>query len=351
MRLLFAAGDVGGARALLPVARLAAARGYRVAGLAHGVLLAEGEPDWSWMSPAAAAAEAGRADLLIYATSVADRAAVRLAGAARAAGRPCLHVLDNWSSYTQRIAALVPDAYAVMDDLARHEALEAGVPEGILHVTGHPNLAGLADESDRLGPSTDERSLLFVSEPASRDDGARVRGYDEVVVMQALVAGLSRLLPAQATLRVAPHPREDREAVASRLARLCRGIDGAPAWSLVPKDGVRAALHAATHVVGMSSILLYEAWLLGRATLSLQPGLNCPGLGALSRREGLMCHHAQHGIDRAMATWLARAPGAPQPETDRHRQAAAAVLQLAGGLVAAAGQASINRPRSSGRHA
>ncbi len=50
LRLLFAAGDVGGARAILPVAQLAASDGAQVFALALGVLQAEGDAGWLWLN-------------------------------------------------------------------------------------------------------------------------------------------------------------------------------------------------------------------------------------------------------------------------------------------------------------
>lgn len=339
MRLLFAAGDVGGARALLPVARLAAAQGAAVVALAHGVFRTEGAPDWHWLEPAEAAAQAQTADVVLYATSVADPRAVEIAARARAAGRPVLHLLDNWSSYATRIATLVPDAYAVMDYLAVEEAVAAGVPRDILVVTGHPDLAKIARERGVFdGPGTGDRgpSLFFVSEPAAADGGKAGRGYDETDVARALIEGvtLAAARTAALTLQVAPHPREDRAAVRARFESLCAELPGAPRVAIVAPDEIRRTLHAASHVAGMSSILLYEAWLLGRPTLSLQPGLTGPGLRSLARRDGVIFHASRQGTAAAVAGWLARVPRDPVPDLGQHENAAHSVLALARDLAA-----------------
>ncbi|MEP2179298.1 MAG: hypothetical protein ABJI04_05125, partial [Marinomonas sp.] len=140
MNLLFAAGDVGGARAILPVARLASARGFHVSAMAEGVLKDEGEIGWQWFAFEQAQASLKEADAVIYATSVSNPNAIALAKSGSKLGKPTLHVLDNWSSYATRIAAFVPDKYAVMDELAAKEAKTAGVPPEIIAITGHPNL-------------------------------------------------------------------------------------------------------------------------------------------------------------------------------------------------------------------
>ena len=356
MRLAFAAGDVGGARALLPVARAAHDDPrYQVAALAHGPLQIEGGSNWLWLNAEDLATQA--TDVLLFATSVADRAAYDLAARMQNQGVPILHVLDNWSNYLSRMegggarAPLIPNVYAVMDDLARREALVEGVPSAILHITGHPNLAQLSQEralyntSLPNGPTT---NLLFVSEPVIADSGpaeaSGSRGYDEISVAQGFVEALIQLeLPAQSRLRllIAPHPREDRLAVAARWQGYAESYtharDSSLDWSLVPPDGVRAALHQSQAVVGMTSILLYEAWLLGKRVASVQPGLQGTQLRTLEQRKGLVfCDSisnlkatVQHLID----------PNSPigegHSELENHKKATASILTLAKQLATA----------------
>ncbi len=333
MKLLFAAGDVGGARAILPVARLAAARGFKVFALANGVLREEGQPEWQWFEYEEASAVLAGADVLIFATSVKDQQAVDIAKLAKSQGVPTLHVLDNWSNYASRIAHITPESYAVMDTLAADEARHDGVPSEILAITGHPNLASLQVEMSRYAMSAQQPSILFVSEPAAQDGGVKKRGYDEDIVAGAFVAALAKADGGQLPLRVLPHPREDRSVVQERFASLYEAHDCLPGFELVAPSEVRAALHHSTHVAGMSSILLYEGWLLGRATLSLQPGLIGSDLRTLSRREGLLFHDEAGGIDNIVAKWLARAPGRVMPDLKQHQLAAKTVLQLAKSLI------------------
>lgn len=339
MRFLFAAGDVGGARALLPVARLAAAEGVTVMGLAHGVFHTEGDAQWIWLSPDEAARKARSSDVILYATSVTDPLSVEIAQAAQAKGRPVLHLLDNWSNYAARIASLIPDVYAVMDTLAFEEAIADGVSRDRLVITGHPDLAKLPQELDRLGiskVSAGKPSLFFVSEPAAADGGKEGRGYNEAEVARALMQGIAAALgPGHAlTLNVAPHPREDRTAVTARFAALSAEIRGAPRVVITAPGEVRRTLHAASHVAGMSSILLYQSWLLGRATLSLQPGLTGTGLRSLSQRDGVIYHTSRQGTVRAVEAWLARQPRAPRPDLRLHATAARNVFDLARNLAA-----------------
>ncbi|MFK7862090.1 MAG: hypothetical protein AB8B64_25005 [Granulosicoccus sp.] len=333
MRILFAAGDVGGARAILPVAHLAATLSHQVICLAHGVLEAEGSAEWHWFSQVDSDLAIGSSDVIIYATSSADDTAVRIAARARLAGKPALHVLDNWTSYTQRVRDFMPDAYAVMDKLALEEAKAAGVPDQILHVTGHPDLAKIVDETHELPGPVTMSSILFVSEPAGTTGGIELRGYDETIVTEHLMSALSEHMPDTSTLYVAPHPRECRQSVSDRMTRICGGLANAPDWLLVAPGQIRPALHSASRVVGMTSILLYEAWLLGRPTLSLQPGMRQGMARTLSNREGIIFHDQKHGIEESVARWLSYTAKPNRPELNQHESAAQAVLGLALGLI------------------
>ncbi|QXT39385.1 hypothetical protein [Gymnodinialimonas ceratoperidinii] len=345
MRICFAAGDVGGARAILPVARLAAARGLRVVGLDHGVFRREGDDAWHWLSPAQT--QHAAFDVLVYATSVADPLAFQTALGARQRGIPVVHVLDNWSQYAERLQGmdrngiartLIPDAYCVMDQLARDAAKAAGVPGAILRISGHPALASLAEERRRFRPPVQGLDhLLFVSEPVKADSGARSspsgRGYDEAEVSNLVAAALAAVpVAGPMPVHVAPHPRECREAVADRWHRLARthGLN----VKIVAPDGVRDALHHARAVLGMSSLLLYEAWLLGKPTLSLQPNLRLRELRQLREREGLgLCTDptkASTSVKALLATGAQS--GAGRQDMALHAGAAAAVLACAQAL-------------------
>jgi hypothetical protein len=350
LKLAFAAGDVGGARAILPVAGLAHKIGHQVSGMRHGPFFAEAPMAWTWDTPARFMDPEfwpDGPDALIYATSVADFAAIDAARVAREAGCPLIHVLDNWSSYKHRLATsdgleLVPDCYAVMDDIAKTDALAGGVPGRVLQITGHPGLAKLVDEASRFGTNRTGEVLrvLFVSEPALTDSGGPQasgwRGYDEVEVSRLVATKLGLLAkvnPAIAIrIAVAPHPREDRGEVAARWAHLCNEhlLD----YELVEPDHVRATLHGADCVLGMTSILLYEAWLLGIPVLSLQPRLRRADLAALSKREGLLfCTDAPlAGQQIELLLGKAREPRRGNGELAVHAGAAQTILNIAAGL-------------------
>lgn len=349
--MLFAAADPGGANAILPVAALLAGQGAEVAILDHGFLGRNAPAGLRRLAPPAggdlgAWLQTVGVGGLCFGTSLADHLPLALARAAKGRGLPVLCVLDNWMNYHARLGmdggtALIPDIYAVMDDKALDEALAEGVPAPCLRVTGHPGLAGLAEDADgadegwrlglrrRLGLGLEGRGLVaFIGEPVSKDQGTGPefpgwRGYTERDVLQLLCRELQ---PWAGRLEVAivPHPRDD-VAELMDLWQTSRGALGGG-----PVEGVsgRHVMLAAERVAGMASILLYEAWLVGKPVISLQPGLVRADLAAAVRRPGIAMVTESGQAEAAIAAWLAEEPGDMRPDCRRHREAPARLADV-----------------------
>lgn len=215
--------------------------------------------------------------------------------AARARGLPSVAILDFWSNYRARFAddtgALIylPDRIAVMDTWARDEMIAAEFPADRLVVTGQPAFDALAEwrchaipatraaTRARLGVEQDEQLILFASQPLATVYGGtvgiqRALGYTEHTVIDLLITALARIGTRHArriTLVLRPHPRED---IAILTKQYCTTTEALRV--MVSGEGDRrAAVLAADLVVGMTSVLLVEACLLGCLTVSLQPGL------------------------------------------------------------------------------
>jgi hypothetical protein len=334
MALLAAAGDPGGLRALLPALQAYAAAGGRVMVWKHRDLPAALPGALLWEG-----GELPKVDRMVFATSVADAAPLALARRCRAAGIRVECVLDNWMNYRRRLevdggALFVPDVYYVMDEAARAGALREGLPVEVLVVSGHPALGELqppvAPQREKLrrelGAAANDWLVVFVSEPAEKDQGADAsspdyRGYTEKQALAALCDGLRAAGGAWA-VGLLPHPRED----VGGLDRTWR-VNAASLRGRVLPAGVmpsRELIAAADGVAGMTSILLYEAWLMGRPTLSLQPGLIRDDLRIFRDRPGVVCIEARRdaGLFEGWVEQVRAGGGAPRPEIALHRGAA-----------------------------
>lgn len=299
--IVTACGDPGGAAALAPVLEALARDGcahldnyvYRQAAAVHGRLgLAATEipaaADQAWID---AVFERARPSLALVATSVNELCfEKRFVAAAQRRGIPSLAVLDFWTNYGARFAdehgrlVYVPTRIAAMDDEARQGLLAAGIAPERVVVTGQPAFDALAErrasfsDGDReraraaLGVDAADRLVLFASQPLLRlygpATGSGHLGYDESTVLERLVPVLERfaLRSGRAlTLLVRPHPRESPADYASLTSRIMR--------IAVSQEGdSRDLAMAADLVIGMTSVLLVEAVLLGCSVVSLQPG-------------------------------------------------------------------------------
>jgi hypothetical protein len=284
-------GDPGGANALAPVVSRLRDEG-RVD--LHSLVYREARSVWTkralpfealpesreGFDPASALRERG-AQLLLTGTSYNPvEWEKRFILAARSLGLPSIALVDAWVNYRLRFSddhgrlAFVPDLVAVMDEAARAEAIAEGLDAHRLVVTGRFTPERRAQIRRDLGVPPDGRLVMFASQPIALLLGTDASnplfpGYTERTVLGGLAKALesiARRHPAPLTLAVRPHVRENAAELRLPEARGVRAVLAAAV------DSRELAL-AADLVTGMSSVVLMETALLGRPTVSLQPGL------------------------------------------------------------------------------
>lgn len=282
-RLAIVAGDPGGGAALVPVVELLDALQWPC----HLYAYAESFESWTargWPVRPAEQLQLDSIGGLICATSVnAQMYELDWLAAARAQGVPSLAVLDFWSNYLARFQragqTTLPDALAVPDALAREEMIAAGFDAASLHITGQPALDRLASITplsparrralrEACGVREGQQLALWVSQPLRMI--AQRLGQPPVIDEQQACLALEQALAQLGepiALRVKPHPRESRADFAA-LGQVW------PDSRLVP-DSVLAheLLICADIVIGIHSMMLFEACQLGCRVLSYQAGL------------------------------------------------------------------------------
>lgn len=309
--LLAVSGDPGGSKTLLPVLSCLEKQNIPFAVVCHRFLDAEAPAQWLRVSPP----EATSPDItkwfrelccmgVIFTSSIDDKLPLEIARAAQCAGLPVIHLLDHWSHYVERLQTdnlpkLLPDIYTVMDEIAYKEAISAGIPDDVLEITGHPSLSTLIDEHqeflkysdrehlERLGFSSRKTLIVFISEPIEQYAGTCYvpdrAGYNEKTVLRRLSNGLQRFAD-DIQLAIVPHPREDANGLLNAW-NLCKGsLEG----TLLKLPKGRQALFLAEGVIGMNSILMHEAWLLGQPVLSFQPWDSPENIINILRKEGVL---------------------------------------------------------------
>lgn len=357
MKVMFASGDIGGARALLPVMELCERKSLHFLMFEHGYIVSEAPKRWGkvflgdGMDRAAAESlfKRNKIGVIVFASSVKDAIPLTLARWARELNIPVIHVLDNWTGYRRRmekdgLPAFMPDVYTAIDDLAFEEAIKDGIDKSILKITGQPALASLfreyrsrggidmGTERKRVGFDPEKPLIVFVSEPVEDDQGASLasaefRGYTEKRVLRLFCEALQ---PHSEEIEIGllPHPREDKD----RLLMLWDKCRGSLAGKLLHLDTGRESLFLADAVAGMASILLYEAWLLGKPVISLQPGLRHKQLRMLQKRNGVVFVDSYERMISSLASWVTTIQTgnwtALGPEAQLHEKAPENIFRL-----------------------
>jgi len=329
MNALFASGDVGGARAILPIIERCLKEGIGIVFSDNGQISKEAPNHWLKVSPEALGSKAlletfvhkNNIRVFIFASSLKDSTALSLARQMKKLRIPVIHVLDNWTFYrgrmeTDALPVFIPDHYAVMDDLAYRAAIEDGIDESTLMITGQPALANLAAEFAQWKTKIDrsilnhegfdpgKRLISFISEPVEHDQGTTpetpgYRGYTEKEVIRRFCEILQ---PFSKDIQIAilPHPREEQDA----LAELWNANKGELFGKILNLNRGRYGVFMSDGVAGMGSVLMYEAWLLGKPVISIQPGLRIPSLQMLQHRQDVVFVDSYSRISESLTDWL-----------------------------------------------
>lgn len=357
MKILFASGDIGGARVLLPVIESCIRKDLSIVVLDNGHITKEAPQEWERILPERFFhTNNGRnifrqeeIGLLVFSSSVKDTIPLSLARRARESGIPVFHVLDNWTGYRERMETdgfptFSPDRYIVMDEIAYEDALEAGIEKSTLLVVGHPALSTLSKEYrywkaenkgemlKQYGFDPAKERIAFVSEPVEQDQGATsqsptFRGYTERVVLRLLCEALQPF-SEKVEIIILPHPREDPAHLSDYWSEYKGSLNG----MLLKLERGREVVFLSDGVAGMASILLYEAWLLGKPVISLQPGLRLKPLRMLERREAVTFVDSHSKFNPAISEWvqglLDRREKELRPELDLNSKAPLTVCEL-----------------------
>lgn len=265
-------------------------------------------------------------DKVLFSVNVADARPLRIARIAKYLKIETFHLLDYWYDYRARMERdgekmLVPTRYFVPDEFALKKAIEEGVPEEVLRVTGQPALADVdlfyKAASNANDPFFDlkkqnKRIFLFISEPVSLDQGRsfaenkKFRGYTEDDVLKTLINALA-LMDNNYYIILLPHPRQDSEL----LIKYWESIGGNKFGSVYTNVNSRSLLPFAEGVIGMASTLLFEAWLVGKTVLSIQPNLSNNPLEMLENQIGFDLINNYENSNQMIVKWFSKISSLP----------------------------------------
>lgn len=180
---------------------------------------------------------------------------------------PTISILDYWSNYQARFlykggSYIFPDYYIVMDTLAAKEAEEDGIPSKILRVLGHPGLDKYACcLSNRDLPNDRRGKILFLSQPLSALYNNKLGYTEQSVLLDCIDAAKEN----ESTIHVKFHPKDD-EAFQQQYASIA--VQG-NLTEIMPNYDI---------IIGMNTMGLLHAVLLGVQAISYQPNLQQPDM-------------------------------------------------------------------------
>jgi hypothetical protein len=192
---------------------------------------------------------------------------------------PVWAYVDSWWCFEERFKSPdaasfnhTPDIIAAPDQFAAQGLINATLPS--VKVLGSPHfqwLANLKSPKVRLDLLADQNEIMvvFVSQPLETFLG-NTWGFTEKTVLTSVFDGLERLpvyLKKRVKLVLVPHPEEDEKELAQTAEKFPLS------WTIQKEDRDYSLTRSADLIIGMFSILLTEAVILGRPVLCLQPGL------------------------------------------------------------------------------
>ena len=224
----------------------------------------------------------------IFSSNIADTFPLMIARAAKDHGIRTIHILDFWSFYSHRMmldgkAIFTPDTYVVPDSYAKKMAIKDGVDKQCIKVLGQPVFGTLYSKhfSQPENPRYIKR-IIFILEPIEQDLKL-ARGYNEKTVIEELAECLTAMNIIDLKFDFLLHPRND----AMQIKNLLKKFPKKNLGELIQATfNPLAVLSFYPMICGMSSTLLYEAWLSGMQISSIQPRLKMKWLSFYKDLEG-----------------------------------------------------------------
>ncbi len=204
-------------------------------------------------------------------------------------------VLDEWYNYKLRfqdengvIGKYLPNMICLQDELSKKFAMEEGLPETVLRITGSPALAGVYERAknfvtnpppipEMLKKKGDRPVLLFLSEGLSKTHGetpdskgtyGTYLGFQEKIV-RADIAELAGQSGKEILVLEKLHPSEE--------IRDAPQTGSTIEWHVIPgTENVEPYLWHADILIGMFSKSLLESAVMGQKPISYQPNGKAP---------------------------------------------------------------------------
>lgn len=267
MNVLFFAHDPGGANAIAPIIEHFENPWVFGGGYALNIL-----PGVSKLPPNAL--EILKPDFLLTGTSALDFTERELWKEAASLSIPSMAILDSWVNYGVRFSRYgvrdvslfdgaceyLPDYICVMDEFAKSEMMNDGVPGDRIVTLGNPHFESVAKAAKQQLSNIEKtrggkRFVLFASEP--------FYGHKTGVEETALRDLIEVVKPYENYMvRIRKHPKESQEKFDKFLGLRVEIDDNIDSLTSISQSEV---------IVSVSSMVLLEALFFGKMVISYQP--------------------------------------------------------------------------------
>jgi len=256
MKILFCAQDIAGGEAILPLIEYAEEKKLLIGGKSKSLFkdYIDAYIDADNDSRIYEKVEEFSPEVIVTGTSLAMSIEKKMIEFGRKKGIPSLSIVDHWANYSQRFEnkKYLPDRICVIDELMKKEMIIKGFDEEIIRITGNPHF-----DNFNINSNNGKKHVLFISQ-AFTELGGINPGYDELVVIKDLIDIFHGY-----KLVVRPHPRGN-----VKKFNFVRGdaiID--------TKSSIKDLISESEIIIGMSSNVLFQAFLNRKKVISYQPGL------------------------------------------------------------------------------
>lgn len=313
LKIIAGCQDPGGYNAILPIVKELRIRGYNVEFLASGysarIIRKMNVVFSKTLKQNFASIEKSfvktKPNVVLIGTSLGYSLENVLVMLAQKYNVPSIAVLDSWVSYSKRFSGLssgekfryLPNIVCVMDDIAKNEMINEGIPPDRIRVTGNPYfdnfreeiMVYLSEKSNFLkdkGLASDVLIVSFFSQSIDKSFGSNNKnpnflGYTQFDAFRLLINTLSEIKKnkeLKIALIVRPHPKEESDSY-DFFKNETNDIS-----LIIDNDNEHRKVLAISDIIcGMFSSILIEAYMFGKKIISIQPNLSKSNPFVLSR--------------------------------------------------------------------
>jgi hypothetical protein len=285
IKIIFAAQDPGGFNAILPVIKELTKSKWKGAFILKLFLADESrdiakknnikysDGNFLKIKELIHAFEKEKPDLLFVSTSWGQSIDKKMIKIAKSRGVKTVSFMDFWANYKSRFSdfngnnlAYLTDYILLIDKIMEKEMVEEGFDKNKLIVTGGPSFDNF---SELIKKKQKEDVISFLCQPISElyKKFKAYPGYDEVEVFKDLMEAFESL-KLKIPIIIKFHPKT------KKLKKFDKLIKKSKLKILIEKKlSVENLIKKSKIVVGMFTIALFQASIMGKKVLSYQPNL------------------------------------------------------------------------------